>query len=99
MKFAKGEMKICRDIEKNTDVKKIGKNARENNEKYSQKIPEAKSPFPTIVCGWFMSSPIYSCLRCFLTYVIIFWISPFFVFSPLQLTLGEFASFGMFFTD
>ena len=51
MKFAKGELKICRDIEKNTDVKKIGKNARENNEKYSQKIPEAKSPFPTIVCG------------------------------------------------
>ena len=37
MKFAKGELKICRDIEKNTDVKKIGKNARENNEKYSPK--------------------------------------------------------------
>ena len=60
MKFAKGEMKICRDIEKNTDVKKIGKNARENNEKYSPKNSGGKITFFNY---WSWSILVVGCTR------------------------------------
>ena len=82
--------------------KKIGKNARENNEKYSPKNSGGKITVSNY-CLWVIYELPYLLLSSLLPHLRHHFLNlTFFSFFPSPADaaiLGEFASFGMFFTD